>query len=95
MTTSPHEPPSVTAIFLAMLRLGCTSFGGGSAGWLYRDIVLKRGWIDNATFLQILSVGQALPGADGIKATVQISQRICAVASARRRRWQGCSSGRS
>jgi len=63
-------------IFLAMLRLGCTSFGGGSAGWLYRDIVLRRGWVDNATFLQILAVGQALPGANGIKATVQIGHHL-------------------
>ena len=41
--------PDRPAIFLAMLRLGCTSFGGGSAGWLYRDIVLSAGgWVDNA-----------------------------------------------
>jgi len=70
------EPPSVTAIFLAMLRLGCTSFGGGSAGWLYRDIVLRRQWLDNATFLQFLSIGQALPVANGVKATVQIGQHL-------------------
>lgn len=69
-------PPTTGAIFFAMLRLGCTSFGGGSAGWLYRDLVLRRGWIDNATFLQFLSVGQALPGSNGIKATVQIGQHL-------------------
>lgn len=71
-----HPPPAVAALFLATLRLGCTSFGGGSAGWLYRDIVLKRGWIDSETFLQFLSVGQALPGANGVKTTVQIGQYL-------------------
>jgi len=76
MTEAAKSPPTVFALFLAMLRLGCTAFGGSSAGWLYRDIVLKRGWIDNATFLQILSVGQALPGANGVKATVQIGQHL-------------------
>src|SRR5271155_104024 len=42
---------SLTAIFLAFLRLGCTSFGGGTAAWVYRDIVQRRGWIDEQNFL--------------------------------------------
>lgn len=79
---SPGGPPGIGAIFLGFLKLGCTAFGGGTAGWLYRDIVLRRGWIDNAAFLSMLAVGQALPGANGIKATVQIGQHLRGAAGA-------------
>jgi chromate transporter len=71
------EPtPGLAAIFLGFLRLGCTSFGGGTAGWLHRDIVLRRRWIDEAAFLQMLTVGQALPGSNGTKLTVLIGQHL-------------------
>ena len=71
-----REAPGLGAIFLAFLRLGCTSFGGGTAGWLYRDIVLQRRWLDDPTFLANLTVGQALPGSNGIKLTVLIGQHL-------------------
>jgi chromate transporter len=74
--------PSVWAIFLAFLRLGCTSFGGGTAGWLHRDIVLQRRWLDDPTFLAALTIGQALPGSNGIKLTVLIGQHLQGVAGA-------------
>jgi chromate transporter len=74
--------PGLIAIFLAFLRLGCTSFGGGTAGWLHRDIVLKRRWLDDPTFLAMLTVGQALPGSNGIKLTVLIGQHLRGVSGA-------------
>ena len=76
------QPPSLWAIFLAFLRLGCTSFGGGTAGWLHRDIVLQRRWLDDPTFLAALTIGQALPGSNGIKLTVLIGQHLQGVAGA-------------
>jgi len=69
-------------IFGAFLRLGCTSFGGGTAGWLYRDMVLKRGWLDEPTFLSDFALGQAIPGSNGVKLTVQIGQRLKGAAGA-------------
>ena len=77
-----REAPDLGAICLAFLRLGCTSFGGGTAGWLYRDIVLRRRWLDDPTFLATLTVGQALPGSNGIKLTVLIGQHLQGVAGA-------------
>src|SRR5947199_6241152 len=82
---TPGAGPSLTAIFLTFLRLGCTSFGGGTAGWLHRDIVLHRHWIDDAAFLQMLTVGQALPGSNGTKLTVLIGQHLRGMAGAPRR----------
>jgi len=38
------DGPGLIAISAAFLRLGCTSLGGGIAGWLHRDIVLRRRW---------------------------------------------------
>ena len=63
-------------IFAAFLRLGCTSFGGGTAAWLYREMVLRRGWIDDQTFLAMLALGQVMPGSNGVKMTVLIGQRL-------------------
>ena len=77
-------PPAVglTGIFLAFLRLGGTSVGGGTAGWLYREIVQRRGWIDDRTFLADFALGQALPGSNGVKLTVQIGLRLHGAAGA-------------
>ena len=80
--TCRFERPGLVAIFVAFLRLGCTSFGGGTAGWLHRDIVLRRHWIDDAAFLQMLTVGQALPGSNGTKLTVLIGQHLRGMAGA-------------
>ena len=63
-------------IFGAFLWLGCTSFGGGSAGWLYREMVLKRRWIDDQTFLAAMALGQVMPGANGVKLSVLIGQHL-------------------
>ena len=46
------------------------------AGWLHRDIVVRRGWIDDRTFLADFAMGQAIPGSNGIKLTVLIGQRL-------------------
>lgn len=77
-TVDPSRPRPVglVAIFLAFLRLGGTSFGGGTAAWLYREFVTRRGWIDDRTFLADFALGQALPGSNGVKLTVQIGQRL-------------------
>src|SRR5437764_7840141 len=88
MSEHPLEPieaddaPAATAtiglwhIFGAFFRLGCTSFGGGSAGWLYREMVLKRRWIDDPTFLAAMALGQVMPGANGVKLTVLIGRHL-------------------
>ena len=78
----PDSPIGLGRLFAAFLRLGCTSFGGGTAGWLHRDIVLQRHWIDETAFLQMLTVGQALPGSNGTKLTVLIGQHLRGTAGA-------------
>ena len=67
---------SLWRVFGGFLWLGCTSFGGGSAGWLYREMVLKRRWIDDRTFLAAMALAQVMPGANGVKLSVLIGQQL-------------------
>jgi chromate transporter len=70
------EVPGLWAILIAFLRLGCTSFGGGTAAWLHREFVLRRRWLDDRTFLAALALNQALPGSNGVKQTVLIGNHL-------------------
>lgn len=57
-------PPTVPQIFLAALRLGCTSFGGPAAHVAYfrRDYVERRRWIDEPHYADLVALCQFLPG---------------------------------
>jgi chromate transporter len=69
-------PPGLWAILLAFLRLGCTSFGGGTAAWLHREFVLRRRWLDDPTFLAAFALNQTLPGSNGVKQAVLIGNHL-------------------
>ena len=56
--------PSLAGIFLAALRLGCTSFGGPVAHLAYfrKEYVEKRRWLDEAHYADLVALCQFLPG---------------------------------
>jgi len=81
-TVTPPQTIGLARIFAAFMWLGGTSFGGGTAGYLYREMVVKRRWVDEPTFLADLALGQAIPGSIGIKLTVQTGQRLHGAAGA-------------
>jgi chromate transporter len=64
------------ALFAAFFRLGIVSFGGGTAGWLYREIVERRHWIDDRAFLSGAALGRLMPGSGGVNLTVQVGQHL-------------------
>jgi chromate transporter len=66
----------LTTIFGAFFRLGVSSFGGGTAGWLHRALVERRHWVDNREFLSGAALGRLVPGSGGVNLTVQIGQRL-------------------
>jgi chromate transporter len=66
----------LAAIFAAFFRLGVTSFGGGTAAWLYRAIVQRRHWIDDQTYLAGVGLSRVVPGSSGVNLTVQVGQRL-------------------
>jgi chromate transporter len=55
---------SVRTVFLAYLRLGCASFGGPIAhlGYFREEFVVRRKWLDDETFTDIVGLCQFLPG---------------------------------
>src|SRR5215471_20105277 len=72
------------AIFAAFFWLGITSFGGGTAGWLYREIIERRHWITDAEFLSAAGLSHIMPGSGGVK-----SDRAGRLTPARRARRGG------
>ena len=74
--SAKRAPIGLWRIFAAFLWLGGTSFGGGTAGWLHREMVLRRRWIDDRDFLAMLGLGQVMPGSNGVKLTVLIGQKL-------------------
>ena len=70
------ERIGLPTIFAAFSWLGATSFGGGTAGWLYREIVERRHWISDAQFLSGAAIGRLVPGSGGVNLTVQVGQLL-------------------
>ena len=74
--THRSERIGLPALFAAFVRLGMVSFGGGTAGWLYREIVERRHWIDDTAFLSGAALGRVMPGSGGVNLTVQVGQHL-------------------
>ena len=72
----PFKRIGLPTIFAAFFRLGVMSFGGGTAGWLYREIVERRRWIDDTQFLSGAALGRLVPGSGGVNLTVQVGQLL-------------------
>ena len=55
---------SAIEVFLVFLRLGLTSFGGPAAhlGYFREEIVVRRRWLDDAAYGDLVSLCQFLPG---------------------------------
>ena len=70
------KPPSIAVIFGIFFRIGAFSFGGGLSGWVYREIVILRGWLDEDEFMSGLAVSQVLPGANIINLSVYVGQKL-------------------
>lgn len=56
--------PSRREIFLAALKLGCTSFGGPVAhlGYFHAEYVQRRRWLSEAAYADLVALCQFLPG---------------------------------
>jgi chromate transporter len=74
--TAGKNQITLPAILAAFFWLGVTSFGGGTAAWLYRAIVQRRRWIDDPAYLAGVGLSRVLPGSSGVNLTVQVGQRL-------------------
>lgn len=83
-TNRPGQPPIPTslALFAVFARIGLTSFGGGLSGWLLREIVQRRRWLDEEAFLSGLALAQAFPGVNVVNLSIWIGYQLRGTAGA-------------
>ena len=70
------ERLTLCQIFTAFFIIGATSVGGGLVAYLRRGLVAKRGWLDDPTFVQMLSISEALPGLNGTNIAILAGDRL-------------------
>jgi chromate transporter len=63
-------------IFLTFLVIGATSVGGGVLAYLRDSLVRKRQWLDDPTFVQMISISQSLPGLNATNMAVLVGDRL-------------------
>lgn len=68
--------PSIGEIFLAFLVIGATSFGGGVVAYLRSGLVTKHEWIDDKTFVELLSISQTMPGLNATNMAILVGDRL-------------------
>ena len=78
-------------LFFAFFRLGLMTFGGAVQSWLRRDIIQRRKWVDEETFVTGLSMATVLPGANPVNMSLYLGMRIRGGPGGRWRWWASCS----
>ncbi|MEA2771406.1 MAG: chromate transporter [Acetobacteraceae bacterium] len=80
MANRPASPssaqPSLTSLFVSFVSIGMMSFGGGLAAWTRREVVQKRGWLDDQQFLSGYALSQLVPGATNVNLAVFIGTQM-------------------
>jgi chromate transporter len=71
------EETSVTrvALFFAFSRITLSSFGG-ALFWTRRELVERRRWLTDREFVEVLTIGQLLPGPNVLNVTVMVGHRF-------------------
>jgi len=65
---------STAEVFAVFLRLGLTSFGGPIAhlGYFHEEFVVRRRWLDEKTYVDLVALSQFLPGPASSKVGIAI-----------------------
>jgi chromate transporter len=67
-------------VFLGFLKIGATSFGGGSATIVaMRQLSLRRGWLSELEFLDTVVLSRLTPGITILAQVLLIGKRVCGV----------------
>lgn len=67
-------PSSVRALFLTFNRIALSGFGG-VLPWAQRVLVEEKGWLTAHEFVELLSLGQVLPGPNVCNLSLMLGQR--------------------
>jgi chromate transporter len=78
MSSAVRAAPRVAVheIFLVFLEIGATSFGGGVVAYLRDALVRRKGWFDDAEFLELTSISNALPGLNSTNMAILSGDRL-------------------
>jgi chromate transporter len=77
MATRPSpSAPSLTSLFRSFVGVGLSSFGGGLTAWVRREVVQRRGWLDDQQFLSGYALSQLVPGATNVNLAVFIGTHL-------------------
>src|SRR5262245_52321576 len=66
----------VGEIFRAFLLIGATSFGGGAVAYLRSSLVARHRWVDDPTFVEMLSISQSIPGLNSTNVAILVGDRL-------------------
>ena len=66
---------SIWEIFLEFLTIGATSFGG-VVPYLREALVIKRSWVDDKEFVEMLSISQSLPGLNATNMAILVGEKL-------------------
>ncbi len=61
---------------MGFVSIGMMSFGGGLAAWTRREVVQRRGWLDDPQFLSGYALSQLVPGATNVNLAVFIGAQL-------------------
>ena len=77
-----QDQPSLASLFISFARIAMMSVGGGLAAWTRREVVQKRGWLDDKQFLSGYALSQLVPGATNVNLAVFIGTQLRGAAGA-------------
>ena len=76
MPDQPRPQARLGEILWVFTALGMASFGGGLSGWMHREVVQKRRWMTDESFLAGIALGQVLPGPNSVNLALYIGQQL-------------------
>jgi len=59
-----------------------SGLGGGLLGWIRRELVERRAWVDDTQFLVYYGLSQMVPGATNVNLSVILGSQLRGVAGA-------------
>ena len=72
----PSKKVSLADIFMTFLIIGATSFGGGVVAYLRNALVTKKKWLDDNSFLELMSISNTLPGLNATNMSILAGDRV-------------------
>ena len=74
-------PPTPRTLFFEFARMGLSGFGG-VLPFVRRSVVERNRWLDDRDFVEILSLGQVLPGPNVINLALMLGLRFAGLRGA-------------